>query len=177
MYSCPSCRKTYQSRQGLRNHLSKGACRASSTPQQMFNAVAPATETRSGRLILTGRHSFIGSKVREAMQQLGIRSDCPIVVKMTGGCRTLGTTRYDSRQGYIITVSHKSPSMSNTLWHELTHVKQAEDFGGWASFLREYGRYSTVARQGQSHYSNKYRANPYEVEARTVADNGFELTR
>jgi hypothetical protein len=167
MFTCPTCRKQYQSRQGLRNHLAK-ACRFSLPP------IALSTPVPTGkREIPTGRKPqiLIGSNraglridvaaLEAAIADLGITRD--VEIKWTAGYRRVGTCSLRNNK-IVITCSatRGSGPATETLWHELTHAKQMEGYTNLAGFMAEYKRHGYTA--------GAYHRNPYEVEARRVAE-------
>ena len=100
--------------------------------------------------------------IREALDMLGVSA--VVKVRLSKGTRRIGGTGF--RAGaYEVQVSRYGTAerATETLWHELTHVRQAESAGGFVNFVRLYKRHSGLT-------GVRYAQNPYEKEAREVAE-------
>lgn len=109
-------------------------------------------------------------KVLEAKKFLGVK--LPVIVKWSSGKWTYGCHRFLEGGNHSITISRYrlEHDVTNTLWHELCHAKQAEECGEpWDFYTKFYKPYGISG--------NVYWQNPYEVEARRVGAEGFSLTK
>jgi hypothetical protein len=103
--------------------------------------------------------------IKVAKRILGIKK--PIRIRWSSGKYTNGSHGWDSEiNAHTIALSTNKDDaiqMSECLWHELTHARQAEQCGNPAMFYsrRFYKKYGYT---GKSYWNN-----PYEVEARNVA--------
>lgn len=123
--------------------------------------MAPTTTIRVPSKPSVAGHRISAKAVVEAAAILGL-SD-PIEIKWSSGRRRLGAHRYrDGR--HVVTVTRlyrEAASISETIWHELTHAQQTEK-AGRAKFISEYRLENR--RVG-------YQNNRFEVEARAVGAN------
>jgi hypothetical protein len=117
--------------------------------------------------------------LEEAVEYLGIRKTVRFKWSSGGKAsnrsrRTFGchrTEKLSESDDYFhsITISHYGGlyETNETLWHELCHAKQCENFDSPSKFTKSYNGYG-----GTSSYGRTYRNNPYEVEAH---DLGAEM--
>ena len=100
--------------------------------------------------------------IREALAIMQVTAT--VKVRLSKGTRRIGGTGF--RDGcYEVQVSRYGTAQraTETLWHELTHVMQAEQAGGFEAFVKLYKRHSGLT-------GSRYHHNPYEVEARDIAE-------
>lgn len=112
-------------------------------------------------------------KFQEACNTLGI--ELPVHIRYQSGSRTVGTHYgcYDESIGnyHKITINqNKIQTYSNeTLWHELIHAKQAEEFHTkTGKILPQFYREEYITKNGP--HGVKYWRNEYEVEARALTE-------
>jgi hypothetical protein len=118
--------------------------------------------------------------IQTAAAELGIRAPILIAPQEAGGRTqvTYGAHRIKKQPvrtpdgdtwtfHHGITVQRTCPvdKVSETIWHELVHAQQAEKVEDPTTF---YSRHYKV-HGGMGSYGPAYRANPYEIEARTIA--------
>jgi hypothetical protein len=172
MFTCPTCRKQYQSRQGLRNHRAK-SCAPRSTDSFTGRDMLEGRLSRPsrGECNLTTRKAKAGWRfskpaVDALITEMGL-DGVAIDIELSQGRKLIGTTSRDLLRGrYVVKVSQvvSRHQAMETLVHELTHVQQGEGFPNWGEFIKAYERYSTAKLKVKSTVA--YEHNPYEVEAR-----------
>lgn len=108
----------------------------------------------------SGPWEFDPGAVLEALEQLGITR--PVRVRWTAGYRRGGSHRWRNREHHI-TVSHcrAAEEASRTLWHELAHAAQTEDYG--RDHAHHYGSFLRACDAWHRAYRNHRRA--YEAAA------------
>lgn len=115
-------------------------------------------------------------RLDEARRKLGIRS--PVVVRIVRYSWTYGGYIGERDGVHRIGVDHRlSPrSASQTIWHELGHVRQAEHVGGLSCFDAEFERQLAAVgvsgrdlSRGRFSTIGKYNRTPFEREAEQVA--------
>lgn len=118
------------------------------------------TSVRVPRKPSLGGYRVSAAAVQNAVHEFGL--SWPVVIKFSQGRRRLGAHRVKVAGGtfvHSITVTtyfREASDMSGTIWHELTHARQAEQLG-LPQFRASYKREQATVG---------YRNNRFEVEAR-----------
>jgi len=105
-------------------------------------------------------------KIDKALDFLNIHS--PVRIRFSTAVWTMGS-HTESEESHSVTLSREWDvySANNTLWHELIHAKQAEDY------QRESGlplaAFSKAYQEGRGPTGKRYRGNIYEIEANALA--------
>ena len=108
----------------------------------------------------------------DALDYLEIRR--LVAVRYSGAWQRVGT-HYAKRKGYhqiVISQLEDIEQANNTLWHELAHALQAEQFEEMTG--RPFHRFYREAYKDpdvQGEWGATYRNNAYEIHARGIATN------
>lgn len=125
------------------------------------------------RLQCTGEQARAGwyldqDAILEAIDELGIKLQVRVRY-MTGIYRNGSHYSRGSHHKITLDQNREAAQSSNTLWHELAHCMQAENWANHTGRDIRYWHWEDY-KQVDGEHGRRYKGNKYEIEANRIAD-------